>query len=177
MIFLIISLILLAALIYLTVAASLKPKHLKLFRMIDTIVASAGAAIALGSYIIATFMINNASEDEIWIEWAHDMFVGFFNLALPVLLVLFGIIVISTLTSIAAKRSRGGFTSKVRVITPIAVSALLLIITYFYAPATANSTVPLDIFIYIAGIGMALAMRLTYTLEYTVQISLNKAKK
>jgi hypothetical protein len=170
MIFIIISIILLAALIYLTIAASMKPKKLRLFRTANTIVGAVGIALTLGSYLIATLSINSATNEKEWAAWARDMFVGFFNLALPVFLVLFSIIVLSSIISMADKKSRGVFSVKLRTITPIAVSALLLIIAYFYAPATANQTLPLDIFIYIAGIGTALAMRLTYTAEYTVQM-------
>ncbi len=177
MIFIIISIILLAALIYLTVAGSFGAKRLKQFCLINTIVGAAGAVLALGAYFVALASINNDSAGNEWTSWASDMFVGFFNLALPVFLVLFAVIVLTSLTSLANKRLLKGFMAKLRVITPIAVSALLLIITYFYAPATANETVPLDLYIYIAGIGLALAMRLTYAVEYTVQFSATKAKK
>lgn len=177
MTFIIISLILLVALIYLTVAGSLGGKRLKQFCLINTIIGGAGAGLTLGAYLVAVASINNASADAEWIAWASDMFVGFFNLALPVFLVLFAVIALTSLTSLANKRLLKGFTAKLRVITPIAVSALLLIITYFYAPATANETVPLDLYVCIAGIGMAIAMRLTYTVEYTVQFSATKAKK
>lgn len=177
MIFVIISLILLAALIYLTVAGSLGGKRLKQFCLINTIIGVAGAVLTLGAYLVAVATINNASVDAEWSAWASDMFVGFFNLALPVFLVLFSVIALSSITAMASKRLLKGFMAKLRVITPIAVSALLLIITYFYAPATANETVPLNLYVYIAGIGLALAMRLTYAVEYTVHFSSAKAKK
>ena len=63
MIFVIISLILLAALIYLTVAGSLGGKRLKQFRLINTIIGGAGAVLTLGAYLVAVASINNASAD------------------------------------------------------------------------------------------------------------------
>ena len=170
MIYIIISLIIIAALIYLTVAASKKSAKLRKYRLINILLGSLGALTVIGSYLTGYLLINNSKNDPEWASWASDMFNIYFDLTVKVLLILLIAVIVSSLLSLTNKKSRGGFFRKIRLITPIAISALLLIITYFYAPATSNTVLPLQVFVYLAGIGEALVMRFAYAIEYTIDI-------
>jgi len=174
MIFIIISVILIAALIYLTVAASKNQKKIDTYRTINTVLGILGVLTVIGSYFTGYLSINSAKNDPEWASWAGDMFYVFFDLTARVYIILFFAVIISSLLSLTNKKSRGGFFSKIRIITPVAISALLLLITYFYAQVTKNDILPIHVFVYIAGVGEAMAMRLVYTVEYTVQILKNR---
>ena len=176
MIFIIFSVILIAALIYLTAAASKNQKKLGTYRAVNTAAGILGVLIVTGAYLVGYFSIKSAKNDPEWASWAGDMFYIYYDLTVRVFLILLAVVIISSLLSLANKKTRGGFFYKIRVITPVAVSALLLLITYFYAPTTANEVLPLDLFIYLSGIGEALAMRLAYTLLYTLDIKKQRTK-
>ncbi len=170
MIFIIISLIIIAAYIYLTAATSKKSAKLKTYRLINASLGILGALIVIGSYLIGYLSINNSKNDPEWACWAGDMFNIYFDLTIKVLLILLAAVIVSSLLSLTNKKSQGGFFRKIRLITPIAISAILLVITYFYAPATDNAVLPLHVFIYFAGIGESLVMRFAYAVEYTLDI-------
>ena len=67
------------------------------------------------------------------------------------------------------KKKIGKFQIKIRKIFSVVSSAAVLTLAVIYAPIIANKIFPLDVLVFIAGIGQALAMRLTYVLEYTVK--------
>lgn len=174
MIFIIISVILIAAFIFLTVAASKNPKKIGTYRAVNTAAGIIGVLILIGSYLTGYLSINSENNDPEWASWAGDMFYIYYDLTIRVFLILFALVIVSTLLSLTNKKSRDGFFRKIRIITPVAISVLLLLITHFYAPATANDVLPLHVIIYFSGIGEALAMRFAYTLEYTLDIAAKK---
>ena len=79
MIYIIISLIIIAAFIYLTVAASKKSAKLKTYRLINASLGILGMLILIGSYLIGYLSINNSKNDPEWAAWAGDMFNIYFD--------------------------------------------------------------------------------------------------
>ncbi len=163
----------LALFIYLTVTAERHPDRIKKYRLINLSLGSIGIIVLLATMFIGSALIDGSGQSDSWISWAFDMFSIYFKISISVFVFMLVILLLTTLLSIFDKKTRGGYPEKIRLITSIAASVILLLITFLYSPATENDYLPLDVLIVISGIAEAFAMRLTYALEYTVRLRKN----
>ncbi len=159
--------------VLLTVRAEKQPEKLKKYRLVNFILGASGILTLATVFMIGLVSIKNSDSTESWHSWAFDMFTIYFKISLPLLTLLLGTLLLTALISMFDKKTRGGYPEKIRLITSIAASSLLMLIAFFYSPVTENDGLPLDVMIVISGIAEAFAMRLTYALEYTVRLRKN----
>ena len=169
MINIIISILIIVGFITLSILGDKNPKKITAYKNVNLIFGIVGIILFAGAYFFGRFTITSVSRDATWVEWAGNMFGIYFSLALPLFAICLGAITIYYLISLVQKKKIGNFQIKIRKIFSLVSSAAMLTLAVIYAPIIANKIFPLDVLVFIAGIGQALAMRLTYVLEYTVK--------
>ncbi len=177
MMYFFILLIVASVLIYLTTIGELRSEKAQKLRILNLTIGIIGLVILIASLVCGVISINISGLGEEWISWAKDMYLFYFGISLPFLFVFISAISAASAAAFFDKKVQGGYPHKVRIITSVASSAVLLIIALFYSDMIKNKNLSLDIFVLAAGLGEALAMRLTFALEYTLQIRLSMKKK
>lgn len=150
--------------IFLTVLGELKKNLQKPLAIVNAILAAAGAVILAVVYFAADSSIGG-SETEL-AEWAGNMLSVYYQITIPVFLVLLGVTLLSSSAAIPDRNQHVGFPPKIRVMASCASSVILLIIAPFYGFMTVNDSIPLHTFICWFGVGQALVMRLSFVPEY-----------
>lgn len=175
------AILLTVALLFLTFLGERKTAQnqssLKCLAIWNAALTTVGFLLSVVIHIKAASTLANASLDANFASWASDMFDIWYQIALPTATVLLVITTIASILPLADKKQRTGVASKIRVMTACASSVLLLLLAPFYGFMTENDTVPLYQYILWSGVGMALTMRLSCTLEYLVRIRIGVNSK
>lgn len=176
MIYASIAVIISAFLIFLTFLGEKKPQYSRHFIIANVIMSFVGTAASFIIYFAVRNSVFSGIYDETWSEWAWDMFTLFYSISLPVLGILLGILIVSSLLSIFTERKKGGTFPKVRVMAATASSIVMLILAPAYGFMTQNDVVPLYRYILASGIAQALVFRIVFAIEYYA-ISRNNVKR
>lgn len=176
MIYSVIAVILSVFLIFLTVLGEKNPQFRRNLITINVILSLVGCTASAFIYFIVKGSVFSGEYDETWSEWAWDMFTLFYSISLPVLGVLLGILIVSTVLSIFTERKKSCTSQKVRVMAASASSIVMLIIAPVYGFMTQNDVIPLYGYILVSGIAQALVFRIVFAIEY-YSISRNNVKR
>ncbi len=165
-----VALILGAVLMALTAVGKLRPDWYKPLILVNGMVGLVGVSLALGVHFVAESQLGSETLTVAFRSWAKDMYGIWYQIALPVFGVLFGILLCAALLALGEKRGKKDYAPAMRMILSCAASVIMLILAPFYGFMTANETLPLYQYILWSGIGLALAFRLTCALEYLVRL-------
>lgn len=173
MMYILFSVILIAGLIFLSFPPKkfISKKFLKITFAVNIVLASLGAVILSVSFFICRHFTSSELFEAEWCAWAKDIMRGYYSVSLPLFLVLLFILLLSALISYGEKPEKRKKNARLRSMTSIASSAIMLFISFFYSFLTANATFPLDAFVLLFGAAFALLLRLVYIPEYFMKSS------
>ena len=153
-------------LIFLTVIGEKKSAMKPSLAKINAVLSIIGAAVIPAVHLIARKNIMSDGFEPAWSEWAWDMFTIYYSISVPVVSVLLGILLLSSLSSFFTERRKGDTAPKLRTMTSCAASVVMLILAPAYAFMTDNNVLPVDTYILIIGFAQSLLFRSVFTLEY-----------
>lgn len=166
MIYAFIAVIISAFLIFLTFLGEKKPQFSRHLIIANALLSFIGCAASTVIYFVVKKTVFSGGYDTSWTEWAWDMFTLFYSISLPVIGVLLGILLLSSLISIFTVQKKGDSSPKIRVMAATASSIVMQILAPAYGFMTQNDTVPLYGYILLSGISQALVFRIVFVIEY-----------
>ncbi|MBR5445682.1 MAG: hypothetical protein IKV57_06145 [Clostridia bacterium] len=105
------------------------------------------------------------SENQTFSEWAWDNVTTYLRYALPALGIFFALTFFCALTPLWEKKYRAPMWCRIRSLTALACSLVLLVLAGFFAALSATDVLPLAWYIRISGIGSALILRSIHLAE------------
>lgn len=168
MMYILFSVIIIAGLIFLSFPPKklISKKFLKITLAVNIVLASVGAIIFSVSFFICRHYTSSELFDAEWRAWAGDIMMGYYSVSLPLFLVLLFTLLLSVLLSYAEKPEKRKKNARLRSLTSVASSTIMLFISFFYSFLTANATFSLDTYVLLFGVAFALLLRIVYIPEY-----------
>ncbi len=160
MIYTIIIILISAILTALSIFAIKKPSHAKALIFVNLSLFVLGAALMVGSHLIATSKIDLFSSDALFHSWAIDFYNLYYMIAMPAFILLLVINVIAAVLGLFDSKQRTGFPKTLRIVASISSSVFLMLIP-FYGFITQNEYIEFYTYIMASGIGQALVIRVS----------------
>ncbi len=113
---------------------------------------------------VTRVIVLGGGNTEEWMNWAWDAFLLYLKTTLPFLGICLGVICLTLLTTVAAKK-QSAYSAVIRRAASVAVSVILLLVTPFYSAMAETDGGAIHVMILLYGISEALFMRWTLVLD------------
>ena len=142
---------------------------LHLYRNDRWLTVTEGILTALGlllhPFLLLLFRLSLSGQTQDFSDWARDTMAAYLQYALPMAGIFFCLTVFCALSSLWEKKYRSSLWIRIRSLTGLACSLVLLVLAGFFGVLSATAAIPMEAYIQTLGIAGALSLRGMYLAE------------